>query len=548
MTQLTQHPFKEVIKRAGALHFWEPDPATNEVIDAIGGLDLVRSPAGNTSYSHMIAREPGWDDLSGEWVGPVLDYRGYPFDGKQQYLSAPTSLRSLPSEFSIGCRLWQSAPSYGRGGLRIALSASAVAHAFVDGTYNFTTQTYTLDLVLRGPGIEKRVPLGGPFVFGSLPRFSMFLMVSAAGGSGRLDCAIAGVGIFSLDFAMSAGAVFPGFLGAPAPEIPNYSDVTNDSARFSNAFYLDRQASSDEVARWAKLLETGRQGDGRCLPLNNSEGMLAAGIDLTSTLLTLEDGTEAFPVPGPTEEGRITLSSLLNPDVFEVCALLVNDGGQLEVRRGEEGTEARDWPAGTLVKGLLTRWLVEAPVNWIPSYANGGYRSEQPSYSSLRDKPFIPALPSDIGAASQQALGTLSTQLAGLQTDHNARIAELERGPTWASIRGKPMLPSMVDIEELHRIITAMMLRIIALEAGEGGGSDTADWLVDQNGQHLSDATGAPLTRPLSVSGALLDQFGAQLADASGNILTGPTTLGNMLSDVAGQMLTDANSALLISA
>jgi|GEM_PF-3016437 len=520
MTQLTQYPFKEVIKRHGALHFWEPDPVTNEVVDLIGGADLIRSSGEDTENAWMTAKAAGDDQSGGPWIGPTLDYCGSVWAGSdQRYLTTPASAAYLTGAFTVFARVKNNHTNgYLRNLLNIVVPGTTFDFSIgldryyeANGDFRYALQTRTSELNKTEP-FGETYPSGadvtGPVAYLSWSR--------SDDGTVRARVIIPGVGAFErADPIPRYGSVyFPGFFRSSST-----STVSGGRATFSNAFMLEREATDEELHHWVKLLETGRQGDGRCFPLNNSEGVLAEGIDLASTLLDLEGGTETFAAPGPTEEGRVTLIDPLSPDTFEVCALLVNDGSQLEVRRGEEGTEVREWPAGTLVKGLLTRWLAEAPVDWIPSYATGGYLSEQPSYLALRDKPFIPAVPADIGASSQQALDDLNTRLTGGQTALGGRVTELERGPTWTSIRGKPQLPSMVDIEELRQVATMMMLRIIALEGG--GGSDS-DYLTDQDGNYLTDASGARLTGAVTAPGALLDQFGAQLTDSSGNILTGP--------------------------
>lgn len=554
MTQLTQHPFKEVIKRAGATHFWEADLATNQVVDRIGSADLIRSPGEDSPGGvHMTAMPAGGDPHSGVWTGPWLDYLGENFvnPDNRRYLTMPAAASQQYGAFTLFAKVVVS-----RDYLRniLCLGAPGTPSLFRidldrDVTYAGSTWVSWRELVFVINGQQTRIPLTEPrdWVFDPPAPVSLYLAWSRSDtGLIRARVIIPGSGHFEqVDTQARHGAVFlPGFFRGVTVDL-----ASSGHATFSNAFILPREASDDELYRWVKLLETGRQGDGRCFPLNNSEGALSGLLEPGDTLLDLAGGTDSFAAPGPTEESRVTLINPANPEQFEVCALLVNDGNQLEVRRGQEGTQARQWPAGTQVKGLLTEWLTRTPNHWVPSFASGDYFSDQPSYLALRDKPFIPSAPADIGAASQSDFLTSRTQAAEQRAALGDRITELERGPTWASIRGKPQVATQDDLNEMAQIMNAMMLRIIALESGGGGSDpDTSHYLTDASGAHLTDASGAILTGPVTIEGALLDQYGAQLTDASGNILMGPPIAGKTLTDSTGQTLTDGAMAPLLSA
>ncbi|WP_312388177.1 hypothetical protein [Stutzerimonas nitrititolerans] len=313
---------------------------------------------------------------------------------------------------------------------------------------------------------------------------------------------------------------FPGFGGAPldtswGTEPPPGSRATDRDfeLRFSDLCTFDRVVPLAELSEWARLLELGQSSSGMLAPVNNSRSVLSEMLYGGDTVVTLGANAVKFAVPGPNEVSRVTLIDPANPEVFEICSLVDNDLNQLELVREQEGSTLNDWPAGTVIRGLVTRDVLAAGSTWVPKYPGskptGGYG---PSWDQIADAPDFAGQIASLGdsvAALVTALSQTQT-LVGNLADGNAalteRVVALEARPT------REEYTALVDeVSDLKR-------RVSALE----GGGDTANYLTDRDGNYLRDASGARLTGPSTAVGALVDQFGAQLTDASGNILTGP--------------------------
>lgn len=130
-----------------------------------------------------------------------------------------------------------------------------------------------------------------------------------------------------------------------------YSDFT---LRASSLFTAPSDSSPGQMMSLARQLEVGSYSASEVLPpQDNAEGLLGQAITETDTLVSLNGDPLAFVAPGPNEEGRVTIVDPADRAVFEVCALIGNYGGQLELIRGVDGTTARPWAAGALILGLL---------------------------------------------------------------------------------------------------------------------------------------------------------------------------------------------------
>jgi hypothetical protein len=243
-------------------------------------------------------------------------------------------------------------------------------------------------------------------------------------------------------------------------------------------------------------------------PPNNSRSELPSAIGPADTILTLGADAWKFAVPGETEQARVTLVDAADPSVYEVCALIANDLNQIELVRGQEGTTARAWPAGTLVRGFLTRSLLTQRSTWLPlnlgSMPDGGYGIPWWAVAGSQDvDESLEHLRLDVGN-----LSTLTDQLtAGMEylgnqlTSMAARVTELESRPDQA------------DYDALLSELNALKVRVAALE-GAGGSDEFV--LVDAQGNILTDASGAELTSGGLLASALVDGSGDALVDGEG--------------------------------
>ena len=95
---------------------------------------------------------------------------------------------------------------------------------------------------------------------------------------------------------------------------------------------------------------------------DSAVGTLAAGIDDTETTITLEvdAGSARFATPSGGDFQRATLYVVGDPDVFEIVHIKDNDGTNLTVQRGREGTTALAWDAGAKIGARITADMLES--------------------------------------------------------------------------------------------------------------------------------------------------------------------------------------------
>lgn len=513
MAQPPHSPMKLRALQAGAAHYWSWSEPDERMIDAVGGVQLHRGG---------ILTGPGTADGSGigDWVGPEVRLP------PGAYLALAQAM-PLGTEFCLFGRFRVSPMVQGAGSkdrTLVALTfpgvdtAAGQAAAVEVGVWLDPSLDYAPVLRIRTAQELWEGHIADRVVYtqvaGALGPLNIYVAVFTGPRGGHVVAMVPGQPFQTVDFPVFGGAVLAGFCGAEHPDTRlTYRNLQTDASHLT---VLPRGASVDEVSAWARLLETGRSSTGLLLPTNNSDGKLVGGIASGDTVLSVEGGSIGFAAPGPWEEGRVTLVSASDPRVFEVCALTVNDGAQLTVRRGVEGTEAQAWPDGTLIKGLLTADLLRDQRMWLTPYAGGRPPQAAVDWNELANRPVIPKTPADIGAVRPEQLVAVRDRVADLER----RAEELEKGPAWDLVQDKPNLASAAGLSELRQIMSRMMERIIALENGSGGGGDTSSQLTDASGNALTDALGNMLTG-VPEAANLVDQYQAQLTDASGGILTG---------------------------
>lgn len=93
---------------------------------------------------------------------------------------------------------------------------------------------------------------------------------------------------------------------------------------------------------------------------NNASSVLAADILSTTTVIEVAAGTgDRFPDPVP--YGEIFTLTLKNPDTqeVEIVHVLSRVGDSMYVARGQEGTVAKSFPAGSPAAHTLTAAALE---------------------------------------------------------------------------------------------------------------------------------------------------------------------------------------------
>lgn len=529
MPQLTYDPMRLLAQQSGALHYWSLTGAVTD--DAISGL-----PATATGS------EPFDDPAGRDWLGPVRLLR----DGKI-VTHAPVPLDSGAVFFRAHLTGGQAAGPLDRGLLRFT---------FPGGTIELTATRWAGAGVVLG--LSSRLAAGGfgPYQNGSFPAVpdgaAVTLYCAASVTPAAVEVVVLAPGHGAVTLRVDRLAGVPEVAGVGGWSYGMFG-VWNLHTAVSNLTILPRPMPAPEAVEWARLLELGRRGDGALWPRNNSRGLLAEPLGADGRLASITGGTLAFAAPGPAEEGRITLVDPNDPSVVEVCALLVNDGTRLELRRGEEGTLARDWPAGTPVNGWLTQDLLARRSSmWVPEY-RPGQPEYGPDWASIPGRPSIPATAADVGAAPAEQVTALSSTVSGVR----ARVVELEKGPTWKQVRDKPQIPSAPadigaassqEVQMLRAMLAALTERVAVLEAGQPP-ADAAPELTDSAGRVLTDSAGRALAGPaIMAPGALTDRFGGILVDRSGNILSQPAAPLGVLADSAGSPLADSAGRYLMPA
>lgn len=94
---------------------------------------------------------------------------------------------------------------------------------------------------------------------------------------------------------------------------------------------------------------------------DNAVATLAAGIDDTDTTIEMivDAGSARFATPSGSDFQRATLYSADDPDSFEIVRITANDGTNLTVLRGQEGTTALAWAAGAKIGARITADMLE---------------------------------------------------------------------------------------------------------------------------------------------------------------------------------------------
>ena len=96
---------------------------------------------------------------------------------------------------------------------------------------------------------------------------------------------------------------------------------------------------------------------------NNALTSLAIGVDAIATTIHVASGV-LFPATAGGDHFLITLIGLDgngNESTWEICKVTFRDGNEFTVERGQEGTAAQSWPAGTRVELRLTAGSMVAP-------------------------------------------------------------------------------------------------------------------------------------------------------------------------------------------
>lgn len=184
--------------------------------------------------------------------------------------------------------------------------------------------------------------------------------------------------------------------------------------------------------------------------LNNWASRLAG--PLASSALTLQIPTEDASRLVGLGTGDHYLLTLIAVDgagvetAHEIVRVTGVAGSVLTIVRGQEGTVAADWPISTPIKARYTAGAAAAlgaheqaadphPQYLTQAEADGRYLlgaalapvATSGSYSDLSDKPFIPAAPGDIGAATteQGALAETAVQPAALSAGLASKVDKL---------------------------------------------------------------------------------------------------------------------------
>lgn len=544
MTLLATHPMRHRAKQAGMSNFWRMDNGA-----------FVNDGAANVT----LGLPYGSDTPSG-WPSDWIDGAGLLYQGA--YARIPYSHETvLPTEFGIFGHFMvdpgglPGASTTGRTLMSLFLPSQIGAGAWVpeidvllewkDGRAFITINEVNAN---DDYSLGASYPLGE----GAFTRRTVYVAATSSGGPTRIMLMVPGQHMIVYDSVLSGEARFAGFGGADlaGPDGLTYHPLSrglerNLSLYHSSLCSFHRELSLDEVTEWARLLELGQSSEGLLLPLNNSRAELPLELAAGDTLIPL---TEAeclkFCIPGPNEEGRVTLVDPSDPDAYEVCALVANDLTQLELRRGMEGTEARAWPEGTRIRGLITHDLLRQRPRWVPEYQGPpspmGYGI---SWTQLKDAPDIPSLEAEVRRLAydiqnhRDEIGTLKGSIQSLTTQVGTLPSIVDR------ITALESRPTREDYNALVKEVAALKLRVAALEGG-----DVPDefLLVDAQGNVLTDATGTALSAPGGLSPAtLVNAADEVLVGADGVALVGQDM---RLVDSGANELVDTDGAQLIAA
>lgn len=94
---------------------------------------------------------------------------------------------------------------------------------------------------------------------------------------------------------------------------------------------------------------------------NNAVGTLASALDDVETTVALvsEAGAARFAALGVGDFQRATITNPATPEAFEIVRITANDGLSLTVERGNDGTTAAAWPAGSKISARVTAGMLD---------------------------------------------------------------------------------------------------------------------------------------------------------------------------------------------
>jgi len=114
---------------------------------------------------------------------------------------------------------------------------------------------------------------------------------------------------------------------------------------------------------------------------NNADSITAASIFLADLSVTVAAGDGAlFPVPAANEHFIVTLTDSWNYEIVRVSA---NAADALTIVRAQEGTTARDWPAGTTISQRLTAAAFQSLLDLEGTGGTGAQQSVRAGFGSV---------------------------------------------------------------------------------------------------------------------------------------------------------------------
>ena len=104
---------------------------------------------------------------------------------------------------------------------------------------------------------------------------------------------------------------------------------------------------------------------------NNAVGTLASALDNVETTVALvsEAGAARFAALDVGDFQRATITNPATPEAFEIVRITANNGLSLTVERGNEGTTAAAWPAGSKISARVTAGMLQ-------TLASGGLQAD----------------------------------------------------------------------------------------------------------------------------------------------------------------------------